>query len=75
MSAPEREVEKPMTPAVPAPAPVTMSALLASCAAATAVSTPPRQASARQAAPREAVSRQPASRDGEKGTAGQREAA
>ncbi|MFI0980008.1 hypothetical protein ACH4SP_23760 [Streptomyces sp. NPDC021093] len=66
MSAPEREVEKPMTPAAPAPAPVTapvtMSALLASCAAATAVSTPPRQSSAR-------------TRDSEEGTAGQRDAA
>ncbi|MFJ2739039.1 hypothetical protein ACIO3O_05180 [Streptomyces sp. NPDC087440] len=60
MSAPEREVEKPMTPAAPAPAPVTMSALLASCAAATAVSTPPART---------------ASRDSEKGTPGQREAA
>lgn len=58
MSAPEREVEKPMTPAPAAPVapaapassvgpvttgPVTMRALLASCAAATAVSTPPRE--------------------------------
>ncbi|MCX5204789.1 hypothetical protein OG897_25450 [Streptomyces sp. NBC_00237] len=68
MSAPEREVEKPMTPAAPASAPapakasapVSMSALLASCAAATAVSTPPRQARAR---------------DSDEGTAGQREAA
>ncbi|MGW7412889.1 hypothetical protein [Streptomyces sp. NPDC054863] len=69
MSAPEREVEKPMTPAAPAatpaPAPVSMSALLASCAAATAVSTPPRQASVRTRD----------GRDSEKGTAGQRDAA
>ncbi|CAM5256509.1 hypothetical protein GCM10010329_06080 [Streptomyces spiroverticillatus] len=64
MSAPEREVEKPMTSAAPAPAPVapvSMSALLASCAAATAVSTPPRETAA--------------SPDTEKGTAGRREAA
>ncbi|GHH41260.1 hypothetical protein [Streptomyces candidus] len=64
MSAPEREVEKPMTPAA-APgtgAPVTMRALLASCAAATAVSTPPREAAERAA-------------DSEEGAAGRREAA
>ncbi|MFJ6696026.1 hypothetical protein ACIQM4_08120 [Streptomyces sp. NPDC091272] len=76
MSAPEREVEKPMTPAAPAPVTdpvtdpavateaVTMSALLASCAAATAVSTPPD---------RTAPARRPRTQD--KGTAGQRDAA
>ncbi|WP_433546137.1 hypothetical protein ACQPZG_14050 [Streptomyces sp. CA-294286] len=64
MSAPEREDEKPMTPAAApgAGTPVTMRALLASCAAATAVSTPPRKAAER--AP-----------DGEKGSARRREAA
>jgi hypothetical protein len=68
MSAPERQDEKPMTPAAQAPAadgtgaPVTMRTLLASCAAATAVSTPPRE-STRHA------------RDGEQGPAGRRDAA
>ncbi|MFI5809301.1 hypothetical protein [Streptomyces sp. NPDC051561] len=46
MSAPEREVEKPLpvrevVGSVPSAGAVSMRALLASCAAATAVSTPP----------------------------------